>query len=89
MLQTNRFKYFVFILCISLVFYLEDAEKSHKKTEGGGGGGSGKSLTRKHIPDPVWKWVSPRTSFGTSVNDCIKGAVKYPQGPGVGLVAPG
>ena len=46
-------------------------------------------LTRKYIPDNVWKWVSARTSFGTSIFDCIKGAVKYPQGPGVGLVAPG
>ena len=46
-------------------------------------------LTRKHIPDNVWKWLSARTSFGTSIFDCIKGAVKYPQGPGVGLVAPG
>ncbi len=46
-------------------------------------------LTRKYIPNDVWQWISKRTSFGTSIFECIRGAVKYPQGPGVGLVAPG
>lgn len=46
------------------------------------------SITRKYIPNDVWKWVSLRTSFGTSIHDCIKGVCKYPNEKGLGLVAP-
>ena len=62
--------------------FLKQDEHNSKMTEPQG-------LTRKYIPNDVWKWISLRTSFGTSIFECIRGAVKYPQGPGVGLVAPG
>ena len=68
----------------SLTILKQDAPATHsnKMSEPQG-------LTRKYIPNDVWQWISKRTSFGTSIFECIRGAVKYPQGPGVGLVAPG
>jgi hypothetical protein len=40
------------------------------------------SLTEKYLPKDLWKWMSIKTSFGTTIYDCIKSALenaKYPK----------
>lgn len=46
------------------------------------------SLTQKYLPTDVWKWLSIKTSFGTTVYDCVKSAIENPDS-NVGLYAPG
>jgi creatine kinase len=46
------------------------------------------SLTEKYLPKDLWKWMSIKTSFGTTIYDCIKSALENPDS-NVGLYAPG
>lgn len=46
------------------------------------------SLTEKYLPKDLWKWMSIKTSFGTTIYDCIKSALDNPDS-NVGLYAPG
>jgi creatine kinase len=49
---------------------------------------SGKvSLTQKYLPVDCWNWMSKKTSYGTTIYDCCKSALDYPDS-GVGLYAP-
>jgi arginine kinase len=45
------------------------------------------SLTEKYLPTEIWKWLSIKTSFGTTVYDCCKSALDFPDS-GCGLYAP-
>lgn len=45
------------------------------------------SLTQKHLPVDCWNWMSKKTSFGTSIYDCCKSALYFPDS-NVGLYAP-
>ena len=45
------------------------------------------SLTEKYLPKDLWKWLSIKTSFGTTIYDCIKSALENPDS-NVGLYAP-
>jgi arginine kinase len=45
------------------------------------------SLTEKYLPKDLWKWMSLKTSFGTTIYDCIKSAVENPDS-NCGLYAP-
>lgn len=29
------------------------------------------SLTQKYLPQEVWKWLSKKTSYGTTIYDCV------------------
>jgi len=49
--------------------------------------GSKVSLTQKYLPADCWKWLSIKTSFGTTIQDCCKSAVENPDS-NVGLYAP-
>jgi len=46
-----------------------------------------KSLTQKHMPEDLWKYMSMKTSFGTRIYDCIKSACENPDS-NCGLYAP-
>jgi len=49
---------------------------------------SGKiSLTQKYLPADCWKWLSVKTSHGTTIYDCCKSALENPDSS-VGLYAP-
>jgi creatine kinase len=45
------------------------------------------SLTEKYLPKDVWRMLSLKTSFGTTIYDCIKSAVENPDS-NCGLYAP-
>lgn len=45
------------------------------------------SLTQKYLPADLWKALSVRTSFGTTIYDCCKSALENPDS-NVGLYAP-
>jgi arginine kinase len=45
------------------------------------------SLTEKYLPKDCWKWMSKKTSFGTTIYDCVKSAVENPDS-NCGLYAP-
>lgn len=45
------------------------------------------SLTQKHLPVDVWRMLTPKTSYGSTIYDCVKSAVTYPDS-GCGLYAP-
>ena len=45
------------------------------------------SLTQKYLPPNLWKWLSKKTSYGTTVYDCVKSAVENPDS-NCGLYAP-
>lgn len=45
------------------------------------------SLTQKYLPADLWKALSVRTSFGTTIYDCVKSAVLFPDSS-CGLYAP-
>jgi creatine kinase len=45
------------------------------------------SLTEKYLPKDVWRMLSMKTSFGTTIYDCIKSAVENPDS-NCGLYAP-
>jgi arginine kinase len=45
------------------------------------------SLTEKYLPKDLWKWMSIKTSFGTTIYDCVRSAVENPDS-NVGLYAP-
>jgi arginine kinase len=45
------------------------------------------SLTEKYLPKDVWRMLSLKTSFGTTIYDCVKSAVENPDS-GCGLYAP-
>ncbi len=46
------------------------------------------SLTEKYLPTDLWKWLSVKTSFGTTIYDCCRSALEFPDS-NVGLYAPG
>ncbi len=46
------------------------------------------SLTEKYLPKDLWKWLSIKTSFGTTIYDCCKSALEFPDS-NCGLYAPG
>ena len=46
------------------------------------------SLTEKYLPKDLWKWMSLKTNYGTTIYDCIKSAVDNPDS-NCGLYAPG
>jgi len=49
---------------------------------------SGKvSLTQKYLPKDCWEMMSKKTSYGTSIYDCCKSALYFPDS-NVGLYAP-
>ncbi len=50
--------------------------------------GSKQSLTQKYLPADCWKWLSIKTSFGTTITDCVRSAIENPDS-NVGLYAPG
>ena len=33
------------------------------------------SLTEKYLPQEVWKWLQLRTSYGTTIGDCVKSVI--------------
>lgn len=45
------------------------------------------SLTEKYLPKDVWRMLSIRTSFGSTIYDCVRSAVYHPDS-NVGLYAP-
>jgi arginine kinase len=45
------------------------------------------SLTEKYLPAELWKWLGLKTSFGTTIYDCVKSAVDFPDS-NCGLYAP-
>ena len=45
------------------------------------------SLTEKYLPANLWKWLSIRTPYGTTIYDCCKSALENPDS-NVGLYAP-
>jgi arginine kinase len=49
--------------------------------------GSKVSLTQKYLPADCWKWLSIKTSFGTTIQDCCRSAIENPDS-NVGLYAP-
>ena len=46
------------------------------------------SLTEKYLPKDLWKWLSIKTGYGTTLIDCVKSALENPDS-NVGLYAPG
>jgi hypothetical protein len=46
------------------------------------------SLTEKYLPSELWKWLSVKTSFGTTIYDCVASALEFPDS-NCGLYAPG
>ena len=50
--------------------------------------GPKQSLTQKYLPADCWSWFSKKTTFGTTVYDCVKSALENPNS-NVGLYAPG
>lgn len=50
--------------------------------------GAKQSLTQKYLPADCWKWLSIKTSFGTTITDCVRSAIENPDS-NVGLYAPG
>jgi len=49
--------------------------------------GPKQSLTQKYLPADCWSWFSKKTTFGTTVYDCVKSALENPNS-NVGLYAP-
>jgi len=49
--------------------------------------GAKQSLTQKYLPADCWKWLSIKTSFGTTITDCVRSAIENPDS-NVGLYAP-
>merc|ERR1712127_1052769 len=45
------------------------------------------SLTQKYLPENCWNLMSKKTSYGTSIYDCCKSALYFPDS-NVGLYAP-
>ncbi len=45
------------------------------------------SLTEKYLPKDVWRMLSIKTSFGTTIYDCARSALENPDS-NVGLYAP-
>jgi hypothetical protein len=45
------------------------------------------SLTEKYLPKDLWKWLSIKTSYGTTIYDCARSALENPDS-NVGLYAP-
>lgn len=45
------------------------------------------SLTEKYLPKDLWKWLQLKTSFGTTIYDCVVSALENPDS-GCGLYAP-
>ena len=46
------------------------------------------SLTKKHLPADLWRWLELRTSHGTTIYDCVRAALRHPKLLHVGLFAP-
>jgi arginine kinase len=45
------------------------------------------SLTEKYLPKDVWRMLSVKTKFGSTIYDCAKSALENPDS-NVGLYAP-
>jgi len=45
------------------------------------------SLTQKYLPVDCWNWMSKKTSYGSTIYDCCKSALSFPDSS-VGLYAP-
>jgi arginine kinase len=45
------------------------------------------SLTQKYLPADVWRMLSIRTKYGTTIYDCARSALEFPDS-NVGLYAP-
>jgi creatine kinase len=45
------------------------------------------SLTEKYLPKDLWTWLQLKTSFGTTIYDCVQSALENPDS-GCGLYAP-
>lgn len=46
------------------------------------------SLAQRFLPEELWVWLSARTSYGTTIYECIKSGIENPDSK-VGLYAPG
>jgi arginine kinase len=45
------------------------------------------SLAQKYLPPTVWDWYNLKTSYGTTVYDCVKSAIENPTS-NVGIYCP-
>ncbi len=45
------------------------------------------SLTEKYLPKPLWTWLQLKTSYGSTIYDCVVSALENPDS-GCGLYAP-
>ena len=46
------------------------------------------SLAQRVLPEELWAWLSVRTSFGTTIYECVKSGIENPDSK-IGLYAPG
>ncbi len=46
------------------------------------------SLTQKYLPADVWRMLSIKTKYGSTIYDCARSALEFPDS-NVGLYAPG